>query len=553
MMESRLQNQLGALEFQLRRARLWRQLTFCWAATAGVELSLYLIRNFTGWNPRPLWWLVLIGGLSAAWILWKRERRRPADFRALVAFIAQENPEVRHLLSTALEQEPDAKSGEFGYLQLRVIEEALTHPHTILWEQEISRKSWSAKKSQMLALAAMLVVLSLGNKLSFPHGHVTPASMLAAIREIVVTPGDTKIERGSGLVISARFGGTPPAEAALVLVPASGKTQRLPLARNLTDPVFGVSLLEVTEDGLYRIEYSGKKTRDYTISVFDFPSLTRADARLQYPAYTGLTNKFIPDTHRISAVEGTRLTYTMQLNKPVARARLVGKEQSLPLALQTNAIALLDAFTLTNSARYLLELVDADGRTNKTPAEFVFQVLPNRPPEVKIAFPRGDQRVSSLEEMQVQGEARAEFGLLKYGVGFSVAGQEPEFVELGQAVAANEKRQFTNQISLEKLGVEVDQLVSYFAWADDHGPDGQARRTFSDIFFAEVRPFEEIFRADQSGQSARQQQREQQQQNQNGQQGGNQPTRLAELQKQIVIATWKLRQTKTVEPKESKP
>ena len=106
----------------------------------------------------------------------------------------------------------------------------------------------------------------------------------------------------------------------------------------------------------------------------------------------------------------------------------------------------------------------------------------------------------------------------------------------------------TNQIALEKLGVQVDQLVSYFAWAEDYGPDGQSRRTFSDIFFAEVRPFEEIFRADQSGQSASQQQRQQQ----SGQQG-NQPTRLAELQKQIVIATWKLQGNKTVAPKESKP
>ena len=52
---------------------------------------------------------------------------------------------------------------------------------------------------------------------------------------------------------------------------------------------------------------------------------------------------------------------------------------------------------------------------------------------------------------------------------------------------------------MEKLGVDVDQVVSYFAWADDYGPDGQVRRTFSDMFFAEVRPFEEIFRADQSG------------------------------------------------------
>ena len=140
------------------------------------------------------------------------------------------------------------------------------------------------------------------------------------------------------------------------------------------------------------------------------------------------------------------------------------------------------------------------------------------------------------------GEAKGEFGLLKYGVGFSVAGQEPQFVELGKAAAANEKRQFTNEIAMENLGVAADQVVSYFAWADDHGPDGQARRTFSDMFFAEIRPFEEIFRQDQSGAAGNQNQ--QPNQNQGGNQGGNQNMRLAELQKQIVIATWKLQQEK---------
>ncbi len=110
-------------------------------------------------------------------------------------------------------------------------------------------------------------------------------------------------------------------------------------------------------------------------------------------------------------MEGTRLNYTLLLNKPVARARLIGKEQSLPLALQTNAVAVLNDFTLTNSARYSLELVDADGRTNKMPAEFVFQALPDRPPEVKIVFPRGDQRVSKLEEMQVSRRGARRFRL----------------------------------------------------------------------------------------------------------------------------------------------
>jgi hypothetical protein len=347
-----------------------------------------------------------------------------------------------------------------------------------------------------------------------------------------VTPGDIEIERGTGLVISARFGGTPPPEATLVLVSASGETKHIPLERHLADPVFGASLLEVTEDGFYRVEYGGKKTGDYKISVFDYPALMRADASLHFPGYTGLTNQTIRDTRRVSAVEGTRLDYTLELNKPVARASLTGKEQSLPLALHSNAVVTLADFTLAKSARYSLELVDREGRTNKTPAEFVIQVLSNRPPEVKIAFPHGDPRVSSLEELSLQGEARDDFGLLKYGMGFGLAGEEPKFIELGQSAAANVKRQFTNQIAMENLGVEADQVVSYFAWADDYGPDGQVRRTFSDMFFAEVRPFEEIFRPDQSGGA------------ESGNQNGDPGMRLAELQKQIVAATWKLQRDK---------
>ena len=552
MMEARLQEKLGLLERQLRQARRSRRLAVCWAAIAGAELVLLLIRGFTGWNTQPAWWLVLVGGLTAAWILWRRERQRPDDFRAVVEAIARNNPELRLLLATAVEQQPDAESGELGFLQVRVIEEVLTHPHASEWRWALTSQASRAGNAQMLTLAVMLVVLSLGSQVRLPHWLAKSVTLLAA-NEVEVTPGDTQIERGSALVISARFGGTPPPEATLVVIPASGKTQRLPLARNLADPIFGTSLLEIKEDGLYRIEYGGKKTRDFKISVFDFPALTRADAELKFPDYTGLTNKTVRDTHRISAVEGTRLTYTLQLNKPVTRARLVGQAQSLPLILQTNAVALLDAFTLTNSARYALELVDAEGRTNKPAAEFVIQVLSNRPPEVKINFPRGDQRVSLLEEMQLQGEARDDFGLLKYGIGYGIAGQEPKFIELGHTGAANEKRLFTNQIAMETLKMEVDQLVSYFAWADDYGPDGQERRTFSDIFFAEVRPFDEVFRADQSGESASQQARQQQQQNQNGQRGGNQGPRLAELEKQIVIATWKLQQSKPVAPKESKP
>ena len=165
-----------------------------------------------------------------------------------------------------------------------------------------------------------------------------------------------------------------------------------------------------------------------------------------------------------------------------------------------------------------------------------FQALTNRRPDLKLAFPRGDQRVSRLEELQLRAEATDDFGLVKYGIGFGPAGQEPKMLDLGQAAPANEKQQFGHMILLEEMGAQIDDLVSYFAWADDYGPGGEVRRTYGDMFFAEVRPFEEIFRRDQSGGGG--------EGGEPGQQG-DETTRLAELQKQIVIATWKLQREKS--------
>jgi hypothetical protein len=94
-------------------------------------------------------------------------------------------------------------------------------------------------------------------------------------------------------------------------------------------------------------------------------------------------------------------------------------------------------------------------------------------------------------------------------------------------------------LALEGLKAEPDQLLTYFFWAEDIGPDGKPRRTASDMYFAEVRPFEEIFRESQSFQD---QQNQQQQQNQQGEQQNQSGDQLARLQKQIISATWNIKQ-----------
>jgi hypothetical protein len=521
MIDVRLRVRLGPLARMLRQARLFRALALCWAAAAVTGLVLFgvqvLLHHAFPW---PVWIVPLTVGLALAVVAGVRQKRSAADIHAAIRQLEQDQPGVRHLLAAAAEQEPAEKSGGLNYLQLRVIDEALRHPRNSLWKQQAERRVVFAQAAHAFALIALISVLYALNQATSHHGSVF-ASMIGG--NVTVTPGDTQVERGTGLVVAARFGGNPPAEATLVVNCVGGKQSRIPMARRLADPIFGASVPEISEAGVYHVEYRDKKTPEYKISVFEYPALLQADASLVYPAYTGLANRTIQDTLRVSAVQGSRVTYTLQLNKPVAQARLAGGPQPLALSVQTNAVAILPDFLLTNSVRYTLELVDADGRSNKFPTEFVFQALTNQRPEVKLDFPRGDRRVSRLEELQLEAHAADDFGLLRYGIGYGMAGGDPKLIELGQTAPANTLRRFSYLIPLEKLDVQPDQTVAYFAWADDYGPDGKPRRTYGDIHMADIRPFDEAFRQGEGGEG-----------------NGDDAMRLIDMQKQILIATWNL-------------
>jgi hypothetical protein len=532
MIDRLLKTHLEPIARDYRRWQLSRGLAWCWAGLALVGAGFLLMRQFTGWSFPFVFPLLVLTAIVAALILWRRNSRDRFDYREIARQIEEQDPKLHALLLTAIEQQPDSATGELSYLQQRVIGEALAYRHKHLWGQRASVRLFYAQCAHLATLVVLAAVLS-RLYVAIPPGQ---SFFAVQAKGVSVTPGDTSVERGSSLVVLVRFDGRVPAEATLVIRPANQNEQRVALTKNLDDPVFGTSIPEVNSELTYRIEYGTQETRDFKVSVFEYPRLERADARLTFPEYTALPEKTIEDTRRISAVEGTALDYTFHLNKPVRSATLVAKDNStISLLADTNRPNVYQTgFRLDQSRRYDLVLVDDADRTNKVPPQFVIDVLKNRLPELKFAFPRGDQRVSALEEIAFQAEVSDDFGLRGYGIAYNLAGKETEFIELGESAAPQEKRQFRHLLPLEDLDAHPDQLLSYYIWADDVAPDGQIRRTSSDMFFAEVRPFEEIFREGQSPEGG-------------GAAGaqGNQSEKLAELQKQIINATWKLRRQET--------
>jgi hypothetical protein len=526
-----LNERLRQVEKRKRDLQFWCKLGAVWAAAGLLGLGVSLLERRTGWSSSyALPAIALLGLLSAGVVLLRRKQLEP-DWREVAARVETCYPELDGRLLTAVQQHP--KNGETTYLQERLLTEVLAHGRHNDWAEALPlSRLRTAQTAHLLAL-----LLFAGSLLGL---RVTRTQVLVShdfgSGLVEVSPGDTNLESGTPLVVLARFNGPLPANVDLVMDSAGGTSRRMSLTRSLADPVFGGSAPEMKTNLVYHLEYAGKRSRDFRVGVFEYPHLERADATLTFPEYTGQPAKRIDNTRRVSAVQGSLLDFALQLNKPVASAQLVLRDKpGPPLPLETVArrpAATLTHFPLETNATYKLELRDAEGRTNKVPAEFVFNVLPNRRPEIHLAMPRGDLRPSPLEEVLFSGTVWDDFGVKAYGIGYAMVGQPPQTIQLGSAVPGQEKRSFQHVLRLEELGVEPDQLVSWFVWADDVGPDGQVRRTTGDLYFAEVRPFEEVFREGQGMDG---------QESGGGGGGGGSPSgKLADLEKQIISATWNL-------------
>jgi hypothetical protein len=518
-----------ALEPIVRRQKLLRLmlgLAAVWLLLAGVAFLIlrtkargsalvvdFIVAAYVGW---------LLARLAVR--AWK------PDYPAIAKSVEQQHPDLHALLVTAVEQRPEPGGG-LNFLQQRVVVHAVAEVRRRDCVKTVPAWQLAAATTFQFGMLAVLGIAASG--LLRTEADVPRAAAEKIEEEINVTPGDVELEKGSGLVVLAKFGHNVPSEAVLILSPVNKPAQRVALVKNLDDPVFGGGVPEVAGDLSYRVEFSGHASRDFHVKIFEHPRLERADARVRHPEFAKLPDKTIADTRRVGAEQGATLDVSFQLNKPVQSASLVAKDGSVvPLIVDpAKAVAELKDFPVTGSKVWELKLKDADGRANKLPATFTLDALPNRRPELKVVTPKGDQRVSPIEELAFRVDAWDDFGLRAAGISYSIGGGGTKEIVLARDSKPDERLHLEHLLKLEDIGVKVDELVSWHVWAEDVGPDGKPRRTEGDMFFAEVRPFEEIYRPGDESAGGQPQQ--------GG--AGAEATKLAELQKQIISATWNLK------------
>ncbi|MFN9372486.1 MAG: hypothetical protein ACK6D3_11440 [Planctomycetaceae bacterium] len=549
--QGELRQTLRQVAGRLRQLRLWRALTVAWLLAAALGGLLWLVGSHAADGSSLVrvvavfaTLLALLGAFQAWWFA-------PSE-RQAAQQVEQTFPELNSTLLTALQLRPDLPDGRFGFLQSSVILQALSHSALQNWNEVVPagrlRRTMAAQFASLGLLAALLWGLGRG-------GSVDAGQPLASQRPLAtgttsgftmtIEPGNTEVERGTSLLVLARVTGTLPDQGTLIHSPTAGDQpdeSRLTLNRSLNDPVFAARIAQVNAPLDYRVELEGQVSPTFQVTVFEYPRLERADALLSYPAYTGLESRRVQDVRSLSVVEGTTVQLDCQLNKPVATAELTEPNQPpIPLAPTEANPTLYTALVPTDRTRQLtLRLVDEAGRSNVQSSTIKIQVVPNQPATVKPLFPARDIEASPLEEIDLKATVWDDFGIPRAGVTYSLAGRAPVEAVLVEQVAGKNRQEMAHSVSLETLQAQPDELVAYYFWAEDLGPDGQVRRTLGDMYFAEVRHFEEIYRQGEAQPGGQQTNRPPQGQGQGQGANANAAQELADLQKQIINATWKV-------------
>jgi hypothetical protein len=519
------QNELGAVLAEVRRRWNRRARLRAWTVGAAAATTMFGIGAFTVWllasEGLALSFVVLLVGAFAlvtlACAVWP-SRRAPSDLQ-LARYIEEQAGGLDDAVVTAVQH------GHTGSPIARELTRDAARRVTglgldrVISSEGLRRAAIGAAIATValaVGFAAFAPTMSRGAAIAV--AYVLPARLL-----IEVTPGTSKVRAGTPLTITARVRGL---DAGLVpeLKHGSGDEAGTVRMAPAADGSFTATFDRVTTSFPYFVTAGPARSDEFAIEVIRPARVTRIDVRYTYPEGLGLAPRVEEDRGDIYGPAGTTVALTVTTDKPVARGA-IAMNDGTTLALGAGAQVLTASMPIRADGSYRVALTDVDGLENPGDTEYFIRMLNDRPPDVRVLRPGGDKQVSPLEEVTIEASAEDDFGVAALEIVFQVPGKKDTVVPFptGRAVTASGR----HMVQLEDLGVKPGDFVTYHARARDVGQGRRGTETRSDIFFLEVKPFEEVFVAAQSQAM--------------GMQGNaSQLQDLADAQKEIIAATWKL-------------
>ena len=261
--------------------------------------------------------------------------------------------------------------------------------------------------------------------------------------------GSFTIAHGDDAVLTAKAEGWRPSLGRAEITYASGQTQSLILEQSKEDSsLYSATLNSVQDSFSYRIRiYDGKSPETYQVKATPRPAVVDMACSVIYPAYTklGTVNK---PTGDLSVLVGSKLHLKVTANKDlrvkpdkdgesnyaiIYNTDKNNHETKIPMTVNPAKRTELtgDLPLVPGTVAFALHLVDDDGITSKDAAVYRIDLVPDRPPVVRIIIPdRKEVLVTRQSEMEIRYLAEDDFGVAKLTLHYRVDEGEEKTIPL---------------------------------------------------------------------------------------------------------------------------
>ncbi|MFA5907166.1 MAG: DUF4175 family protein [Vicinamibacterales bacterium] len=511
------------------RARWTRRaLLSAWALGAATAASMLLVGLLAVWlvarEGLPL--VLAVGAVTivavTSLVFALLPLRQPPTDKQMARFIEEQAGGLDDVLVTAVEKGGLGSSPIGDLLVADAIRAARALDFDALVSRDTRRRAaaGAALASLGLLAAAGVFAPSAGRAADVVGAYLFPKHYA-----IAVVPGSTKVRAGQPLTVVARIPGLDGGLIPSITVGEGDAARSARMSPGAASGEFTITLNNIETSFPYSVSLGAAHSDAFQVDVIRPVRVARVDVRYEYPNGVGLPPQTEEDSGDIYAPAGTRAHLTITTDKPVKQGQLALSDGTA-VTLSGSDTVLSAELTVAKDGSYRIALKDVDDLSSEG-TEYFIRMLNDRPPDVRILRPAGDKQVSPLEEVAIEARADDDYGVQSLELVIKTSGGKETVVPLGQPItgsaAAGE-----HTVYLEDLRVAPGDFVTYHARARDVGRGRRSTEARSDIFFLEVKPYEEEFTASES-------------QAMGGMQG--EQTGLEDLiaqEKDIIAATWKL-------------
>jgi hypothetical protein len=339
--------------------------------------------------------------------------------------------------------------------------------------------------------------------------------------DIIVDPGNKLVRRKADQIITATLTGFQAPQVRLFArYKSASKWEEAAMVPRSSGTAYEFLFAALPEPVEYYVEAAGVKSKTYKLDVADLPGIKNIKVTYHFPSWLDMKDAVEDPGGDLRAVAGTVAELTVETDRPLKNGEILMDDGSR-IALQSNDGNFVTARVPVEKDGMYHFAATERGESVRLSEDYFIEARQDQAPTVKIVTPRGDAKVSPIEEVTVTVEAADDFALESMELHYSVNGAPEKTVNLLPNKGVKEANGKT-VISLEDYKLEAGDVVSIYATARD------ARNTArTDIAFIETQPFEKNYTQSQQG---------------GGMPGmpsdGADQTEISKRQKEIIAATW---------------